>query len=518
MAILIRSKGPGEAEEKTVQATTTLQPTEELLLPKKQLTLEQIPFLLELGTIENGVLVIERGFKGYRLKTPVQVAVDRILAVGEVGLCEYIFRSLIPTRPRLISWVLQNKSLIELASYLFRAKSKSKMGFYGSVNTLGLYCGRLNTSPDQLISDIIRGGYPDLARIEKHREFLQSCLNELDDMGRSPGRIGGYARQVRTFYRINGVELPKPKFLPRPRVVSKHRSPTIQEIRQILGIADPREKLLILLPATSGFREGTVSLLRYRHVKEDLEKNIVPVHVHVEADETKGQYTDYDTWIPEETVAVLKLYLDQRRRGSPPRKDSPLTSTTQKIPPEEITDESPLIRDSQSVEPRPIGEKQIYRLAHNLFHRAGLAKKNKHGQYELTFHSLRKFFETEMKSRGISDPDLIQYWMGHVVSVYNDIQSKGIEYQRSEYAKANLRIQPETGGAGNIALFKKMAMEMARELGVNPEQVIADIAKPHSIHAGPEEQDQLETSAVIKAFAQHIKDQFRESSSGASAR
>src|SRR5207245_3031729 len=129
MAILIRSKGPGDAEEKTVQATTTLQTTEELLLPKKQLTLEQILFLLELGTIENGVLVIERGFKGYRLKTPVQVAVDRILAVGEVGLCEYIFRSLIPTRPRLISWVLQNKSLIELASYLFRAKSKSKMGF-----------------------------------------------------------------------------------------------------------------------------------------------------------------------------------------------------------------------------------------------------------------------------------------------------------------------------------------------------------------------------------------------------
>ena len=61
-----------------------------------------------------------------------------------------------------------------------------------------------------------------------------------------------------------------------------------------------------------------------------------------------------------------------------------------------------------------------------------------------------------------------------------------------------------------------MAMEMARELGVNPEQVIADMAKPHRIHASPEEQDQIETSAVIKAFAQHIKDQFRESSSGAS--
>ena len=69
-------------------------------------------------------------------------------------------------------------------------------------------------------------------------------------------------------------------------------------------------------------------------------------------------------------------------------------------------------------------------------------------------------------------------------------QHGGIEYQRSEYAKANLRIQPETGGAGNIALFKKMAMEMARELGVNPEQVIAEMAKPHRIHASPEDMKQ----------------------------
>ncbi len=516
MATLITDPELRQAEN-TMQARAILEPPE-LTIPKKQFALEQLSFLLQLGTVNNEILVIERSFRGYRLKNPVQVPVCDILAVGEVGLCEYIFRSLIPTRPLLIGWVLHNRTLIEVASYLFRARSKSKMGFYGTVNTVHLYCERLNAEPDKLLGDVVRNGLPDPARIEKHRTFLQSCLNELDDMKRSPGRIGGYAKQVRLFYRVNNVELPRPKFLPKPRVVSKHRSPTMQELREVLRIADLREKLLVLLPATSGFREGTVSLLKYRHVKTDLENNVVPVHVHIEADETKGQYSDFDTFLSGETVEVVNLYLDRRRRGSAPRKDSPLESSTQKIPPEEITDNSPLIRDSQSVEPRPVGEKQIYRLAHNLFHRAGLSRKNKHGQYELTFHSLRKFFETEMKPRGVKDPDLIQYWMGHVVSVYNDIQSKGIEYQRGEYAKANLRIQPEAGGTGNIALFKKMAMEMARELGVNPEEVIANTAKPHRINATPEEQDQLETSAIIKAFAQHIKDQFRESSSGASAR
>ncbi len=386
------------------------------------------------------------------------------------------------------------------------------MGFYGYTNTLNIYCRRLNTTPDRIIRDVkTRGGYPDLAKVEKHRGFLQQCIEELQDRGISPGRIGGYSRQIRTFYRLNGVELPKPKYLPRPRVVSKHRAPTVQELQQVLKIADLREKLLVLLPATSGFREGTLSLLRYSHVKEDLDRNII-LHAHVEADETKGLYTDYDTFISGETLECLKLSLDQRRRGSAPRKDAAVGSPMQKIPPEEITDDSPLIRNSQSPKARPIGEKQIYRLTHNLFHRAGLTKKNKHGGYELTFHSLRTFFKTEMKTRGLSDPDLIDYWMGHVIDVYNDIQSRGIEYQRSQYAKANLRIMPEATGAGNTALFKKMVMEMARELNVDPEQVLAReaLAEPHWIYSSPEEQDRLDTRTVIKAIAHELKDNLRK--------
>jgi len=504
-------------EEKTVQTEQLYSPTmaTELELPQKHLQLSELSFLDQLGRVEGNRITLERSFRGYNLKTPVALPLERVLSLGQKGLALYIVSSLISQRPKLIPWVLDNRTVVEMARYLLRARSASKMGFYGYTNTLNLYCRRLNTSPDRVIDDVkAHVAYPDPAKIEKHRGFLQQCIEELQERNVSPGRIGGYSRQIRTFYHINGVELPKPKYLPRPRVVSKHRAPTIQELRQVLGIADLREKLLILLPATSGFREGTLSLLRYAHVKEDLEKNVTPAHVHIEPDETKGQYTDYDTFISSETVEYLKLYLDRRIRGSPPRKDSPASPQTQKIPPEKITDKSPLIRDSQSTETRPIGEKQIYRLAHNLFHRAGLTRKNKHGGYELTFHSLRTFFKTEMKPRGVSDPDLIDYWMGHTVDVYNDIQSRGIEYQRGEYAKANLRITPEATGTGNIALFKKMAMEMTRELGVDPEQVLAreTLAEPHRIYSSPEERDELETRAVIKAFAQHIKEQLKESS------
>ncbi len=73
----------------------------------------------------------------------------------------------------------------------------------------------------------------------------------------------------------------------------------------------------------------------------------------VEADIVKGHYADYDTFLGEEAVNALRAYLEQRRRGSPDGK----------IPPETITDDTPLIRDiHDSRKARPIGEKQIGKL------------------------------------------------------------------------------------------------------------------------------------------------------------
>ncbi len=87
--------------------------------------------------------------------------------------------------------------------------------------------------------------------------------------------------------------------------------------------------------ALGGFREGTLVRLRYHHVKEDLEKDTVPLHIHVEAEITKGKYHDYDALLGAEAVEYLRLYLTARHQGN----------IHPEIPPEEIHDDSPLIRD-----------------------------------------------------------------------------------------------------------------------------------------------------------------------------
>jgi hypothetical protein len=53
--------------------------------------------------------------------------------------------------------------------------------------------------------------------------------------------------------------------------------------------------------ALSGFRLGTLKKLQYRHVKRDLERGMVPIHVHVKAEATKGKYHDYDTFLNQES-------------------------------------------------------------------------------------------------------------------------------------------------------------------------------------------------------------------------
>jgi len=58
--------------------------------------------------------------------------------------------------------------------------------------------------------------------------------------------------------------------------------------------------------ASGGFSEGTLVKLEYRHVREDLEKGVVPLHVYVEAAITKGKYHNYDTFLGKEAVDYLE--------------------------------------------------------------------------------------------------------------------------------------------------------------------------------------------------------------------
>lgn len=96
-----------------------------------------------------------------------------------------------------------------------------------------------------------------------------------------------------------------------------------------------------------------------------------------------------------------------------------------KIPPEIIQDESPLIRNEHAKDVRSLSSGQIYNILHRLMAQAGFLGSKVGRRYTIRPHSIRKFFRTQMAALGLGT-DYIEYMMGHTISTYHDIEMKGI--------------------------------------------------------------------------------------------
>jgi site-specific recombinase XerD len=420
----------------------------------RQLTVEELKTLQFPMKIQGNTVTIERSLRGWRLQQPVILSLDKVLAAKEKGLVTYILSSFVSERSGLLSFVFDNQSIIKMARHFLRHCSGSLHSC--CVYTVGVqkYSAWLGYSPDLIIQDVKPvGNVPDPARVQNHAGYLNDYLAELQDEGLKPGPVNNLIKSVKTFYRVNGVKIELSEPLSK-RVVYKDRAPKPEELAKLLDISNLREKTIVSMLALGAFREETLSKLQYRHVREDIENNRAPIHVHVEAEITKGKYHDYDTFLGAEATQFLKLYLDQRKRGS------------DKIPAEDLTDESPLIRSETRIKPTSISSKQVRKLVHRLYIKAGLIKQPNGRMYDLRVHSLRKYFKTQLLALGVQG-DYVDYMMGHTVDIYDDIQSLGVDKLRNIYAASSLAIRQKTQVSKVEAL-----KEIIRAWGLNPEQIL----------------------------------------------
>jgi site-specific recombinase XerD len=425
------------------------------IIKTRQLTVQELESLNLPIQIQGNTVLIERSLRGWKLKEPVTLPLDQILAVKEKGLVDFILKSFLGERPKLISYVLDNQSLIKMARHFLRHCSSSTRSCLVYTVNVYKYSTWLGYSPDLIISDIKPvGNIPDPQRIQNHCGYLNDYLAELQDDGLKPGAVNNCIKGVKTFYRVNGAKIETSEPLSR-RVTYKDRAPKPEELLKLLDLSGLREKFIVSAFALGGFREETFSKLTYRHVKEDLEANIVPIHIHVEAEITKGKYHDYDTFLGPEAAHFLKLYIQQRKQGIAGK------------PPETLTDDSPLIRDNTRAKVRGISPKQFRKIVHGLYKQAGLLKHLNGRMYDLRTHSIRKFFKTQLLALGVQS-DYVDYMMGHTINTYHDIQSIGIDKLREIYAAAGLAIRPKAQISKIDAL-----KEIIRAWGMNPEQLLA---------------------------------------------
>ena len=304
--------------------------------------------------------------------------------------------------------------------WLESLKTKSTMDAY--TIHLSLFCKFHNTDPDQLIKlndsvtqlkTMILNYIIHLKKVAK-RSAGKPKRGEL-----SVNSIKYYLTGVKSFLEFNEIALPWTKiakFLP-DDVTNSYRSYTKDEIKKLLSVADPRDRCIILLMASSGIRVGAIQTLKVKSIKRlDSEVGIVTVYP-----ESKGSV--YTTLVTPEFWASLDEYLKYRKSQG-----------------EKITDESWLIRDkfatfsNKTNRAIPPSVKSINKQMRFLLRKAGLPFEDLQPD-----HSLRKFFNTALMNSDVAYT-FKELLMGHSVKLDNVYYDKHNEKSQQkillEYMKA----------------------------------------------------------------------------------
>jgi len=103
--------------------------------------------------------------------------------------------------------------------------------------------------------------------------------------------------------------------------------------------------------------------------------------------------------------------------------------------------------------------------------------------------------------------DYVEYMMGHTVSTYHDIQSKGIEFLRGVYANAGLHIRPKS-----VLTPKDQLRLMARGFGLSPEEAarLLTSSEPHRTFITQKDREDHEVKMLCDAITERIKRKILE--------
>ena len=425
-----------------------------------------------------------------------ELQTNNTLTLREAKAQQYIIDSFTGKMPSLIPFAINNRSIVKLASYLLKYTKGSQKTLYQYTFGIYRFSKWLHKTPD----DIIKEATTDKNSLDQYVVKIDDFIGDLQAQNLAPGTINNHVKGARALFRASSINIVLPFRVPKT-VRYPDRAPTPEELTKILNIADLREKVIVSLLSLSGIRVGTLVKLQYRHVKHDLESGITPVHLHIEAEITKGKYHDYDTFIGAEGVEYLKAYFNERRIGNERLEAGKIRGML----PEIMTASSPLIRNEHKSAVEAITPGTVHYAIHRLYRKAGLIDEVAKVRYDLRAHSIRKYFRTQLGAISTIPTDYIEYMMGHTISTYHDIKMKGIEHLRNLYASSGLSIRPRT------AMSKMDQLKtLVRSLGLNPDEVLSKdaLVMPHRTTVeGEQRKVEVLNQALKKAIILELKQQ-----------
>lgn len=262
----------------------------------------------------------------------------------------------------------------------WHAKLQAKSGGWPTSTTrvwdhyLEMFCESVaHKNPDELVAERREHMKSDDEFVRRqHEELVTKFILELQKQGAPPYTVKTAVAGIRSFFEANYLPLAK-IVTPRGVPVRPVRVPTPKDLRKICKVADPMTKAYVLCAKDCGM--AIQDMLRfsldwtsplYGTVKQQLNENRVPIHLHVVRKKTG---VPFSTFLGPDAILGLKEWQ--------PKGDLVFPFTDKTI-------RNHLTRASQ---------------------------KAKLG-YVLHTHSLRRFFSTYMKKAGVSEA-LVEMWMGH---------------------------------------------------------------------------------------------------------
>jgi integrase len=279
--------------------------------------------------------------------------------------------------------------------------------------------------------------------LDKVQDVVEMFLSNMKALNYPPLRVKHDMSVISSYLKkgcgIRDIEVPIPK---RVFVKYHNRDITKEEIRKILEHCSIRDKAFFILMVESGLRPNTILQLRYKHVKDDFEKGVVPMRILLPSEILKDRISSRFTFIGEDGFRILKEYLSPRM----PLQDNDLLFLPEK--PHKATHET-------------VGVSAMSQKFNKLVLKLKLDTPIQKGKPKsLRLYCLRKYFWNNMRC----DTSFKSFWFCHSSIDDHYISTMDIERHREEYRKGYpyLRIYEPTTPYLTPDQVKQIVMEFLK--------------------------------------------------------
>jgi len=362
--------------------------------------------------------------------------------------------------------------------------TKSKRTVMEYLNDLIYYCESIKKTPDELKRERKEQLKSDDLDVKMTAEKM---LNRYISSGVRPQNAMRRAvSAIKSFYDCNFIELTGKVNAPRQIKEKDYRCPTVEDLRKMLEGSHLRDRAILITLFQTGLREGSLILLRLKHIREIFE-NKIPAHIGLRAKELKGRYSNLEahTFLGRDGIEAIKKYLDWRER----------------VKGEKLTDDSFVFTRLDALG-MPLDEQALFRIVKEACERTGIQ--------HFSPHDFRRAFQTNLEAAGVP-ANWVKKMTGHTLSgEENPYSLPKIEQLREAYMKAEPKLSVTVKGESDFDRVKREVESLRERLKLSNEdfqkqlQQVYPNLKPYDWFS-PKPQREA-TDEEIKAYEEAMRE------------